>query len=451
MKLLLFKLVVCCAAVLAAPADKEKRDILPGDPRYGTDNHQEHQAHDEHHEHHANENEVQPQPSYGPPNHVPSKPLGTDEFAINDADKTPASILVPATSYGIPDSTQVIKISPKSFSHSGFLFGDFFGPTFDEKTAALIKTTIQESPKFDTVHVHKSATPEVHHDVLEKSAVVHKTEHTPKSISLPQAKTTTSHVPTEIQGVFQHDIPTFTSAFGGFPSYVSYPSYPSYSNIPVKTLDHHVQVKVPHPYHVPVTKHVQVPVPVPHTVEVPKPYYVRVPQPVQVTVNRPYPVEVPRAVPYPVHHYVKTAVPTIANQHHLILDTKASPFQTFYENIQSTFQNPPSFPNPFENIDLSSYVPSFPNFIPSLGSFIPSPQPAPATADHVNVFSSGDSITVDNPVLKTKPTVVQPIITHHTKTHTKGSSTACAGCIVTSASNKQNHVQPTDANGAYVY
>lgn len=36
----------CLAACLAAPGQKQKRDILPGDPRYGTDYH-----HDHHHHH----------------------------------------------------------------------------------------------------------------------------------------------------------------------------------------------------------------------------------------------------------------------------------------------------------------------------------------------------------------------------------------------------------------
>lgn len=126
---------VCFTAVLAAPADKQKRDILPGDPRYGTDHHHEH------------ENEVQIskaaggyvgsftvpdtedhsfqvlKSTYGPPNHEPGKPLGTDLFASSDSDKTPASILVPSTSYGIPD-TQVIKNSP-NIIHSYWIYFEF--------------------------------------------------------------------------------------------------------------------------------------------------------------------------------------------------------------------------------------------------------------------------------------------------------------------------------------
>lgn len=120
---------VCFAAALAAPAEKQKRDILPGDPRYGTE-------HDHHHEHHENENEVQiskaaggyvgsyttaddtvpadhsfqvqPESTYGPPSHIPGKPLGADFIASSDIDKNIASLIVPSTSYGIPDTAQVI-------------------------------------------------------------------------------------------------------------------------------------------------------------------------------------------------------------------------------------------------------------------------------------------------------------------------------------------------------
>jgi len=272
--------------------------------------------------------------------------------------------------------------------------------------------------------------------------------------------------------VVQHSVPSFTSSFSNFPFYSTYSSY---SNIPVKTVDHHVQVQIPHTYHVPVTKHVPVPVPVPHTVEVPKPYYVRVPQPVQVTVDRPYPVEVPHPVPYPVPHYVKTTVP-VAHQHHVTVDTKANPLQTFFENTQSTFQNVvpqltfsnplEGFQNPFENFELS-FPSSFPSFIPSsISSSIPflpqqSHTTSEVTTEHTKVpFSNSDSITIDNPVLKPETTVtktfVQPIITHHPKTvqrkqQVSKPSTACAGCTVTSSSNKQEYVQAVDANGGYVY
>lgn len=146
---------VCFTAVLAAPADKQKRDILPGDPRYGTEHH--------HHQEHENEVQiskaaggyvgsfavpgeedtedhsfqVQSQSTYGPPNHAPGKPLGTDFFASGDADKTPASLLVPSTSYGIPDTTQVIKNFP-AIIHSHWIY---FKYDFD-RTTEIVKLFI---------------------------------------------------------------------------------------------------------------------------------------------------------------------------------------------------------------------------------------------------------------------------------------------------------------------
>ncbi|XP_011053468.1 PREDICTED: uncharacterized protein LOC105145541 [Acromyrmex echinatior] len=453
MKLLLLTFVVCFTAALAASVNKSKRDILPGDPRYGTE-------HDHHHEH---ENEVQSQQLYGPPNHTPGKPLGADFFATSDAAKTP-SILVPSTSYGIPDTTQILN--------------NFLG-SIDDKNSAAIKTAIdgvQEHSKFDTVQ--KTIIPE-------QPAVVNKHVET-----APQVKTTTSHLPTETQ-----DLSSLISTFNTFPSYASYSSY---SNIPVKTVNHHLQVQVPQPYQVPVTKHVAVPIPVPHTVEVPKPYYVRVPQPVQVPVDRPYPVEVPRPVPYPLHHYVKTSVPVahpiaqpiaqpiahsiaqpiaqpiahpiaqpiahsiaqpIAHSiaypvahsiaHHATVDAKDNPVQTFFDNSQLAFQNVlgnlPTFSNPLDGLQNSFENLEFPplSFIPSSIPFLPQ-QPSAVPS------SNSDSVTVDNAALKVEPVKIKPVVQPSKQAYK--SSTACAGCIVSSATNnKQEYVQPTDSNGGYVY
>jgi len=115
---------------LAAPADKQKREILPGDPRYGTDHHHHH------HHHHEYENEVEilkaiggyvgsytvpddiedhsfqvPQSSYGPPSYKAGKPLGSDYLAPSDAIKSSTVLQVPSTSYGIPDTTQVVDVN----------------------------------------------------------------------------------------------------------------------------------------------------------------------------------------------------------------------------------------------------------------------------------------------------------------------------------------------------
>jgi len=121
---------ICFAVALAAPADKSKRGILPGDPRYESEQSNSHFETEHDHEH-VNEVQVlkagggyvgsytvpdntgdlfqiQPQSSYGPPSYTPGKPLGTDFFTSNEDFNKPPSVLVPSTSYGIPD-TQVIK------------------------------------------------------------------------------------------------------------------------------------------------------------------------------------------------------------------------------------------------------------------------------------------------------------------------------------------------------
>ncbi|XP_072750511.1 uncharacterized protein [Anoplolepis gracilipes] len=499
MKLLLITFVVCFAAALAAPTDKKKREILPGDPRYGTDYHH-------HHHHHENENEVQiskaaggyvgsftvpeeieghslqVQPllsSYGPPNYNPGKPLGPDY--ASEAGQTSA-VQVPATSYGVPD-TQInnnyvesaVAEENKSSAviKNNNLNVDYQVPSVEAPITSynkheelilpqtsygtpVVKTHIHAQPQ-ESGHVSKSV-PNVHHEVHQ-----HK-----ETVSVPQVKAT-SHVPVETQGI-EHSLsslPSFGSSISSLPSYSFYSSYPSFSNIPVKTVDHRVQVQVPQPYPVPVTKHVTYPVPVPQAVEVPKPYYVRVAQPVPVTVNRAYPVEVPRPVAYPVPHYVRTNIPVLQHQHLNPLDVKASnPIEGLFENAQSTFQgvlgnfpNLPSFPNLETLQNAFSNFPGLPSFsLPSL-PFTPQATPAPAPVTLSNVASNTDSVTIENPAETTKTAVVQPLVTHHAKvhqtTHSFKPTTTCAGCSVssthTSTKHKENVPSTADSNGGYNY
>ncbi|KAL6434861.1 hypothetical protein ACFW04_005204 [Cataglyphis niger] len=497
MKLLLITFVICFAAALAAPADKPKREILPGDPRYGTD------YHHHHHQHHEHENEVQiskaaggyvgsvtvPEETeghsfqvqsltaYGPPNYKPGKPLGPDYSTSSDTVQN-SVVQVPATSYGIPDTQINNYVEPatddKSNAVKTNLNVDYQAPSVEAPITSYVaqqeehlpqtsyetsvKTNIQSQPQVETLQV-KSAVPEVHHEVQHvQPAVVHK-----ETASVPQVKTTTSHV--ETQGA-QHSLsslPSYTSSFDSFPNYF-YSSYPSYGNIPVRTVDHRVHVQVPQPYPVPVTKHVTYPVPVPHAVEVPKPYYVRVAQPVQVTVNRPYAVEVPRPVAYPVPQYYRTNVPVVQQQHINTLDTSRirTPINNkgFFEDVQSTFgsaisnlpsfQNPlENFQNPFQNFELPSFISSF-NPLPSF----PQVTPAPSSNSNVQAASS-DSIIIENPALKTETTVTktaQPVVTHHARLHQTTHSgvkptTTCAGCSVSATHITKQHVLPTDTNG----
>ncbi|XP_011150482.1 uncharacterized protein LOC105189830 isoform X2 [Harpegnathos saltator] len=468
MKLLLLASVICFAAVLAAPADKEKREILPGDPRYGTDH--------QHHHHHHHENEV-PKPTYGPPDHKPGSLINGDYSASDNKD----SIQVPSTSYGIPDNTQLnnylapivddkkttllkVTIPKTDVRFNSDLNIDYQAPSAEAPVTSYgvpdIKT-IHEQPKYETTHVHKS------------------------DIGVPLVKVT-AKIP-ETQG-FAHQtistgsLPSFTSFNTGslLPSvHSSYPTsytanyHQSLSSIPVKTVDHHVQVQVPQPYPVPVTKHVSYPVPFPHAVEVPKAYHVRVPYPVQVTVDQPYPVEVPRPVPYPVPQYIRTSLPQpqlrLQQQHHVVDTVKANPIQSFFENTASTFQdtigNLPSFTNPFQNFPnpLENFSSLFENFqipsipsLPSLPSFTPSQStqapsapvapvvpvaPAAPTASgsesngaSLSLPTANDAVTIENPI---KESIRKPIITPIQPYSAK--------------STQKEYVQPIDDNGGYVY
>lgn len=223
-----------------------------------------------------------------------------------------------------------------------------------------------------------------------------------------------------------HAIPitTFTAEILPSTSY-SY-TYPSYqvSPIPVRTIDRHVQVQVPQPYPVPVTKHIAYPVPVPQPIEVPKPYYVHVQQPVTVTVDQPYQVEVPRTVPV-VTQYVQT---------------KANPAQTFFDNTATAFQDIiQNFPNldNFQNFQ----IPSLPS-LPSLPS-IPSPQTKQAPVQQPPIIYTSNSANYDN-LHKPKQKNIQPVIT-------KIDATAETSVSQEQRVSKQEYIQPTGTNGGYVY
>ncbi|XP_076299549.1 uncharacterized protein LOC143218307 [Lasioglossum baleicum] len=116
MRLLLIALT-CLGAAIAAPQLKQKRDILPGDPRYGTDYHH-------HHHHHAKtivestkstdgysydipETPLQlPQEIYGPPHYQ-------QEITVNN-DYLPPALVTPGPSYGEPIGVNApLEIAPE--------------------------------------------------------------------------------------------------------------------------------------------------------------------------------------------------------------------------------------------------------------------------------------------------------------------------------------------------
>ncbi|KAL2737998.1 soluble scavenger receptor cysteine-rich domain-containing protein SSC5D [Vespula squamosa] len=113
--------VLCSVAALTAAIEKSKRDILPGDLRYGTDYHN-------HHHHQENELEVsrslggyvgsysvsndEIKQSYGPPDYQPGKPLSTEQYTTIVKNNPQ----VPVPSYGIPEVNQVQTLNKQYLS-----------------------------------------------------------------------------------------------------------------------------------------------------------------------------------------------------------------------------------------------------------------------------------------------------------------------------------------------
>lgn len=99
---------ICLAASSALSLPKQKRNILPGDPRYGT----------EHHHHHENVVEDAgslgdsyaqiPQTLYGPPGYQPGVPLNNQYLSpLSDVNTHPAPVL----SYGVHDTVHATQIN----------------------------------------------------------------------------------------------------------------------------------------------------------------------------------------------------------------------------------------------------------------------------------------------------------------------------------------------------
>ncbi|KAK2582465.1 hypothetical protein KPH14_004771 [Odynerus spinipes] len=104
----LLLVAVCSLAALAAATDKNKRDILPGDPRYGTD------YHHQHHSSHGNDvlevskslggyvgsyDVPELKTSYGPPHHQPGKPISIEQLPNVEEN----GVEVSSPNYGVPE------------------------------------------------------------------------------------------------------------------------------------------------------------------------------------------------------------------------------------------------------------------------------------------------------------------------------------------------------------
>jgi len=153
-------------------------------------------------------------------------------------------------------------------------------------------------------------------------------------------------------------------------------------------------------------------------------------------------------------------VPVIQDHQVNVEAKEINPVQGFFDNTQFpnvldnvNFQNP--FQNVFENFELPSF-PSLP-FLPSAFSPLHQESQSIAPAVDVSAPAATDSVTIDNPALKIKTSIAKTSITHPTITKTShAQSTAkdstCIGpCVIPASTEKKEYVQPTDANGGYIY
>ncbi|XP_046828801.1 uncharacterized protein LOC124428599 isoform X3 [Vespa crabro] len=204
MKFLLLT-VLCSVASLTAAVEKPKRDILPGDLRYGTD------YHHNHHHHQENELEIskslggyvgsysvpndESKQSYGPPDHQPGKPLSIEQHTT--IVKTNPQVPVPT--YGIVEVNQAQTLNKQ-----------YLSPVIDAAKKVHLKTlttltkpvetpgNTQESTSYEIpavktlavdTKVEQTVLPEVH-DHSEETKTVQKTQ-----LTVPQVSDVAHHTP----------------------------------------------------------------------------------------------------------------------------------------------------------------------------------------------------------------------------------------------------------------
>nr|XP_012149988.1 PREDICTED: mucin-3A-like [Megachile rotundata] len=554
MKLLL--VVLGCIAVSALPVEKQKRDILPGDPRYGTD----------HHHHHENVIEDArsslPSNSYGPPGYQPGVPLNHLEqhsdvthfstplpnFDVSNNVQLPqlSNSYIPVntetkktvTTVNVPvQHTKTVSVGPPATS---------YGTPVVHHTKTSVDTS---SGHVETTH--KTVKTEVHDQqvvdlptpsvkVIQQTPVTQVAKHFTAVKNVPTTLTKDVHSDSLTQGLLTQSLPGYQS-FGGFYNVPSYniPSYtpsvytnfqPGYnafqtaysgwSNYP-STLDHQVQqpltsqftlpsysyshtAQLPQTYQLPQTlthlveqvqplqnvhsvspvKTVQSYTPVEtlthsvqpvhtssvstvtpvqrvqsvevlppvkqsytpvetvsHSVQPAHTSSVETVTPVQKvhsvevlpSVKQSYtPVETVSHSVQPVHtSSVETVTPVQRVQSVEVLPSvktehtvhsgqvQKGPISDFFQNLSQNFPSLPSFPT----------LPSFPS-LPDLPSFPSTPAPAEEPVSEVKGFTADkESITVENPLV----------------------SDSLKGTVVQHVTPANEYVQPTAANGGYVY
>nr|XP_034171923.1 flocculation protein FLO11-like [Osmia lignaria] len=519
MKLLLV-ILACLAASSAVPVEKQKRDILPGDPRYGTD---------QHHHHHHHENVVEdarassgysysfpetenqrahvhlPSNSYGPPGYQPGTPLNKEfvaptsdviqystpvpNFQVSDSVQTPqltntyipvnteVKKTVTTATISVPvEKTNFVKAAPPATSY-GTPVAHHTTNTLDassdsrvETTLKTVKTQLQDHQLLDV------PSPQV--TVTQQAPVSKGVAHYATGVkSIPVTTTFTKNL--QADTLFTDNLPTFQSSIGGFynaPSY-SLPTtvytnlQPSYSTFhtgftglgvdyPLRTLSHQVQFQqpltahfsnaIPTSYSFPqtsyqlpqtLTQFVQHSEPSVSTVQNYSPVQTQTKvQPVQQNLETVTHVE-------PAHHKVETLTPVhkvqsveVLPQRTVVESVKTNatplthtqvqkgPIGDFFQNFSENLPSLPSFPS----LPSLPSLPSFPSLpgLPTLSS-TPAPQIESASPVSTQVFESKDSIAIENPLLSADNNLKGTVVQHVTPAN--------------------EYVQPTAANGGYVY
>ncbi|XP_043681537.1 uncharacterized protein LOC122635406 isoform X1 [Vespula pensylvanica] len=469
--------VLCSVAALTAAIEKSKRDILPGDLRYGTD------YHNHHHHHQENELEVsrslggyvgsysvsndELKQSYGPPNYQPGKPLSTEQHTTVVKNNPQ----VPVPSYGVPEVNQVqtlnkqylspvVDAAKKVQSKTLTTFTkpvettlsqketvDYLAPSVkapvtsygDPVTTVEIKTAgnLQEPTSYGVPAVKTSAVPLLDtkveqtvlpkvHDHLEETKTVHETQ-VKTQLTVPQVSDVAHQTPVVDSSLLLpvNDLPTPVNTNTDFSKLVPLTVDQSSTFVDHPDFDTAYQFNLRNSGSLGNQQkllNVQLPNPYvsPYTygVSYQFPHSLYTSQ-----VHQPLPSQLNNLVPYP-----------LAGNNHLFTNNvkvkEPGSIGTFFQETFSNLQFP-QFPQ-LPQLPQLSQLPQFPN----LGSFFQLPTPAPTPVPENLDVVEGKKVEPTDHLFDSKPVALDTSLTKTSTVVTKTSS---------------GYTQPVDENGAYVY
>ncbi|XP_068976027.1 uncharacterized protein [Bombus flavifrons] len=232
MRLLLIALI-CLAASSALSLPKQKRNILPGDPRYGTD----------HHHHHENVVEDArslgdsyaqiPQTVYGPPGYQPGVPLNNEYLSpVSDVNTHSAPVPEAINTYVVPEGTVSTTVSVPV---EGVKTATAIPPatsygTPESNVKSTVRTGATSQVKSTVTNVKNGA-----HDVspstvnVEHAPVVKEVKHFTGRVQAPASVTTTIRKNVFGNGLLTETLPNTYTSYGGV---VHVPRYDVSSHVP---------------------------------------------------------------------------------------------------------------------------------------------------------------------------------------------------------------------------